>query len=247
MTSASATESALVPSFDFPQAIALIEKDASLDLSEVLAKLATIPVAAPPAAKKKVDKSAAVAKLEEDRETLAALPESFGIVEEPTTRRQLTKAELAKVLQEKTAIAEGKKALATRESKLNEWTSTHFDVYAEKLNLVDPKKTPKDAKGHYLIGATGNRLEQAVEGADKILTREKDADKAPMSHELLLAAYEDGKISRTEYLACTTTVRVLDEKKIRSYLLSKSKRERAQEIIAMITQFKPGRLSVHVR
>lgn len=246
MTSA-ATESAIVPTYDFSQAVALIEKDESLDLSEVLAKLATIPVAAPPAEKKRVSKSTATRKIEEDRKALAVLPEAFGVVEEPSTRRQFTKAELQKVLDEKTAIAEGKKALTARESKLNEWISTHFDVYAEKLNLVDPTKTPKDAKGHYLIGAKGNRLEAAVEGTDKILTREKEADKAPMSHELLLAAYEAGEISRTEYLAFTKTERVLDEKKIRSYLLSKAKRERTQEIITMITQFKPGKLSVHVR
>lgn len=246
MTSA-ATESALVPSFDFGQAISLMEKDATLDLSAVLANLATIPVVAPPAEKKKVDKGAVARKLEEDRETLTNLPEVFGTVEEPASRRLFGKAELAKVLKEKQAIAEGKKALTTRETKLNEWLSTHFDVYAEKLDLVDPETTPKDAKGHYLIGAKGNRLEQAVEGADKILTREKEADKAPMSHELLLAAYEAGKISRTEYLACTKTVRVLDETKIRSYLLSKAKRARTQEIIGMITVFKPGKLSVHVR
>jgi hypothetical protein len=250
VTSAPATETTsteLVPTFDFSKAISVLEKDESVNLSDVLAQLATIPVVAPPAVKKKVDKDAVARKLEEDRATLTALPDAFGVVEEPASRRLLSKAELAQAMKEKTALSEAKKAVTAREAKLNEWLSTHFDVYAEKLNLVDPEKTPKDAKGHYLIGAMGNRLEQAVEGADKIFTREKDADKAPMSHELLLAAFEDGKITRAEYLAFTTTVRVLDEKKIRTAMLSKARRERAQEIIAMITQVKPGRLSVHVR
>src|SRR5690606_37299490 len=114
-----------------------------------------------------------------------------------STRRMYSPAELRKVYDEKAAVNEAKKQLAKRESDLNEWISTHFDVYVEELGLVDPEKTPKDPKGHYLIGARGNRLEQAIDGTDKVLTREKATDKHVLSHELLLGAYESGKVSRT--------------------------------------------------
>lgn len=248
MSSAAATETKdLVPAFDFDKAVITLQKDETASLTDVLAQLATIPVTAPPAAKKKVDKDAVARSHEEARQAISALPDVFGTVKEPASRRRFNQTELTKVMTEKLGISEAKKVITKREAELNEWISRHFDVYAEELGLVDPEKTPKDAKGHYLIGAMGNRLEQAVEGAEKMLTREKEADKAPMSHDLLLAAYEEGKISRTEYLAFTTTVRVLDEKKIRSAMLSKGRRQRTQEIIEMITQVKPGKLSIHVR
>jgi hypothetical protein len=237
----------IVPTFDFDKAVVQLQKNEDLNLADVLAQLATIPVTAPPASRKKVSKEAAARAAEEAKAAVEVLPNSFGTVKEPASRRLLNKTELTQVLNEKESLAAAKTAIAKREKAVNEWLSTHFDVYAEDLNLVDPEKTPKDGNGHYLIGASGNRLEQAIEGSDKILTREKANDKADMSHELLLAVYEEGKISRAEYLAFTTQVRDLDEKKIRSAMISPTKRERAQEIIKMITVVKPGVLSIHIR
>ncbi|MGA5598437.1 hypothetical protein ACPCSE_29805 [Streptomyces cellulosae] len=246
MPSAATDTKDLVPTIDFDGAVAVLQKDKNASLTDLLADLATLPVTAPPAEKKKPSKEAASQDVEEARQAIQALPEVFGTVKEPAARRQFSPAELRKVLAEKSAIADAKSRITKREAALNEMISTHFDVYAESLGLVD-ETVPKDAKGHYLIGSKGNRLEQAVEGTDQLLTREKATDKSELSHDLLLDAYEQGKISRAEYLAFTKTIRVIDEDKISSALLSKARRQRAQVIIAMITQIKPGKLSVHVR
>lgn len=250
MTSAAATDSKAIATaspFDFDKAIVQLQKNEGASLTDILAELAVIPTAAPPAEKKKASKETVARNNEEAIKAISALPEVFGTVKAPASRRRFSQAELAKVLTEKNALAEAKKAVTKRESDLNEWVSRHFDVYAEELGLVDPETTPKDAKGHYLIGSAGNRLEQAVEGAEKMLTREKENDKTSMSHDLLLAAYEDGKISRTEYLAYTSNIRVLDEKKVSTALLSKARQERTKEIIEMVTQIQPGKLSIRVR
>jgi hypothetical protein len=66
-----------------------------------------------------------------------------------------------------------------------------------------------DAKGHFLT------KEEQPTAHGKKFTRELRESKPSLSGSDLLAAYENGLISRDDYLACTRETRVYDETKTR--------------------------------
>lgn len=250
MTSA-ATESStktssskeLAPTFDFAQAEVALKKDPNLNLTEVLAQLATLP----PVAKEKRPKPPTAVELVTDglMKAIKALPDVFGQVK-LRGRRQLTKAEIATLEAEKEEIDAAIKALGKRKDEIHVMISVHLDVSAEKKKLVT-EETPQDNKGHYLIAAPGNPEIIPIEGSSRYFTREKASDKVTLSMDKLLALYESGGITRAEFLGFTKRTDAIDEEKIRRRLLNKAKAARTREIIEQIKVVTPGRLSINLR
>lgn len=250
MTSASATESAsteLVPAlpFDFAKLGVELKSDPSLDLSEALAKLATLPPVDPA---KPVKMSTAI-ELVTDKllEAIKQLPSVFGKVKPPKVRRTLTASELMLLRDEKVEIDAAEGALKKRKTEIHEMISVHFDVLAEKQRKITPEKAPTNKDGHYLIASAGNPETAPVKGGEKHFTRQKAKDKVDWSFEKLVSLLEAGEITKAEFLSMTSQTRVLDEGKIKRLLTLPSKMRRAQEITSKITVVKYGALSIHLR
>lgn len=243
MSSAAATEKAIVPAFDFQQVELAIAKDPNLNLSDVLAELATLPPADP---KKRPKPSTAVELVTDSlMKALDAIPDVFGKVK-PRGRRQLTKGELAQLKAEKVQVDEAIKALDARKKEIHKMVSVHFDVTAEKLKRTD-EKTPQNKDGHYLLASPGYPETALVPESEKHFTREKAKDTVSYSFDKLLDLYERKEITRAEFLAFTTQTRVIDDTKIKQALISKGRRQRAQWILDKIAIVKRGNLSIHLR
>jgi hypothetical protein len=250
VTSASATESTsteLVPSlpFDFDKLGVELKNDPSLNLSDVLARLATIQPIDPD----KPVKTASVVELVTGELMLAIeeIPKVFGKVKPPASRRLLNNTELAKLRIEKIQIDTAMKALTARKNEIHTMVSVHFDVVAEEHKKIDPEKTPKSAKGHYLIASPGNPERADIKDGLKHFTREKAKDTVEWSMDALLDLLESGKITRAEFRAITSTQHVIDLDKIKRVLTLKNKMARYQEIVSKISTVKHGTLSINLR
>ncbi|MFE0490187.1 hypothetical protein [Streptomyces griseoaurantiacus] len=242
MPTATAT-SEITPVFDFDQAVVALRKDSGASLTDVLAELAKLPAADP---QDRPKPSTAVELVTDGlMKSIKAIPDVFGKIK-PGGRRALAAAELASLQAEKDEIDTAIKALTKRKDEIHAMVSVHFDVLAEKQKRVD-EGTPQDKKGHYLIARPGDPETAPVKGSGRYFTRERSSDKAALSHERLLALYEEGKITRAEYLAFTATQRDIDQEKVRRQLLSRTRRQRTQEILDEITVVTPGRLSINLR
>ncbi|PPS89502.1 hypothetical protein [Streptomyces sp. MH60] len=241
MATAKTTE--IVPTFDFAATEVELKGDPNLSLTDVLAKLATLPPTDP----KNRPKPATAVELVTDglMSAIQAIPKVFGQIK-PRGRRQLTKAELVSLRDEKIEIDTAIKALTKRKDEIHKMVSVHFDVLADKQKRVT-EQTRLDKNGHYLLASPGNAETAPVEGSGHYFTREKASDKAVLNLDKLLALYEAGEITRAELLGFTTTTRTIDETKIRRQLLNKNKRERTQAILDKITEIKPGNLSINLR
>ncbi|QDN94876.1 hypothetical protein FNV58_00685 (plasmid) [Streptomyces sp. RLB1-9] len=250
MTSAAATESTsteLVPSlpFDFDKLGVELKNDPGLNISDVLARLATIPPIDPD----KPVKMASVVELVtgELMHAIEEIPDVFGKVKPPASRRVLNTTELAKLRAEKIQIDTAMKALAARKNEIHTMVSVHFDVVAEQQKGIDPTKTPTNKKGHYLIASPGNPERADVKDGLKYFTREKAKDTVEWSMDALLDLLESGKITRAEFRAITSTQAVIDLDKVKRVLTLKSKMPRFQEIVSQISTVKHGTLSINLR
>jgi hypothetical protein len=244
VTSAS-TENALVPTFDFTKIDAELEKDPSLNLTDVLAKLAVLPPADPA---KPVQTATAVELVTTKLiDAIQAIPAVFGKVKPPKTRRLLDSGELQKLRVEKIQIDAAESALKKRKTEIHSMLSVHFDVYAEKRLNVDPEQTPKNKDGHYLIASAGYPETALVKEGDTHFRRQKAKDRVEWKMEKLLDLFEKGEITRAEFLSMTSQTRVLDEDKIKRLLTLPGKMHRTQEIVTKITEVKHGALSIHLR
>lgn len=247
MTSASATESALVPAlpFDFDKLGVELKNDPGLNLSEVLAKLATLPSIDPD---KPVKMASVVGQVTgELMLAIEEIPGVFGKVKPPASRRVLNTTELSKLRAEKIQIDVAMKALAARKAEIHDMVSVHFDVVAEEQKGIDPTKTPTSKKGHYLIASPGNPERADIKDGLKHFTREKAKDTVVWSLDALLDLLESGEITRAEFRAITSTQAVIDLDKIKRVLTLKAKRERFQEIVGKISTVKHGTLSINLR
>lgn len=244
MPSASATEStaALVPTFDFGKAVEKLSADKTLNLTDVLASIATLPEVDPA----KQPKKATAVDLVTDTlmQAIAAIPNVFGKVK-PTTRRALSGVELARLRDEKVEVDAAEKALKARKTEIHKLVSVHFDVVAEKAAQAT-EETRRNKDGHYLLAAPGNP-ETAVVKEGKSFTREKAKDTVTYSMDKLLALLEAEEITRQEFLALTSAERFIDPDKIQRAFLSNRKRARTQEILNKIADVKRGTLSIHLR
>jgi hypothetical protein len=248
VTSAPATDSAttaLVPAFDFDQVEIELRNDPKLDLSDVLAKLATLPPVDPA----KPVKTATAIELVTDSlmAAITEIPNVFGQVKPPKTRRMLNSTELVELRAEKTQIDIAEKALKKRKEEIHKMVSVHFDVVAERQRKIDPQKTPTNKDGHYLLASAGNPEKALVKDGEKHFTREKAKDKVEWSMDALLDLLETGQITRTEFLSMTSQTRVIDQDKISRLLTLKSKAQRTRQIIQKISVVKYGALSIHLR
>lgn len=244
-TSASATETALVPAFNFDQVEIELKNDPKLDLTDVLARLAT----APPFDPAKPVKAATAVDLVTAplMAAITEIPKVFGDVKPPQSRRLLNSTELVSLRAEKIQIDLAEKALKKRKEEIHRMISVHFDVVAERQKRIDPEKTPKNKDGHYLLASAGNPEKAVVKDGEKHFTREKAKDKVVFSMEKLLALYENGDITRAEFLMVTSPTRVVDKAKINRLLTIKNKMHRTQEIVSKISVVTYGALSVHLR
>ncbi|MDQ1041423.1 hypothetical protein QFZ75_007925 [Streptomyces sp. V3I8] len=252
MTTSAALTKALVPAYDFDQVTASLKADPGTDLASLLNDLAKIPT---PEITKPVAKKTKLAVAEQLNAQMAhsieALPQVFGKTPLPATRRTLRKNELAAFTDEKEEIVTAKAALTKREEQITRAVSTHFDVVAEREGRASIDKTPVDKNGHYLIGGSGKgtRMEAPVPGREKFFVRERSQDRSELNFEMLFDLYEQGRVSRAEFLYYTKEVRyrVLDGAKFSKGLLSRARRSRTQEIMTMISRVTYGTLSIKLR
>lgn len=149
----------------------------------------------------------------EVRSALRALPTVFGsvVVE---NRRTLSESEISEVYTEFKTLRTIGDTLTRRAEVLKENIRTHVDVDAEDSGLADGATI--DASGHYLLAAPKQPVRVSIEGSNEqfsIEYRKGRAGSATVSSEALLAAYEEGQITRDQYLALTRETRVFDEAK----------------------------------
>jgi hypothetical protein len=185
---------------------------------------------------------------DDDRKALAKLPKVFGqvVVEE---RRVLTGAEIATLHEEREVVKKVTEVLTGRVDVINSNIRHHVDVAAEAEGLVD-EDTPRDKDGHYILASKGNPTRVPIPGTNEDFSLEYRSGKDNgvfIDSNDLLDLYDDGKISREDYLALTREVRVFDEDKAAKAVL---KDERLLEVIAMAAKpkapTKPG-TSLYVR
>lgn len=137
----------------------------------------------------------------------------------PTTRRALTGKELFDVYAERRTIREILEPLQGRDDQIKEYVRTHMDVVAEQAGVADPKETPRDAAGHYVIAEKENPEKVTIPETGKAFSREFRAGKITISGGDLLDLYEAGEITRETYLSFTREQRVFDEKKATEAIL----------------------------
>lgn len=144
------------------------------------------------------------------RVLLTRLPEVFGKVN-PEIVRMLTTDEIAALSEERATISGLLNLLTSRkEAGIREIIANHFDAKAEDDGRARTKSTPKDKAGHYLLADS----EPCGDGMK--FTRELRETKPSLDGAALLAAYENGGLTREEYLSCTRETRIYDETKTRT-------------------------------
>jgi hypothetical protein len=154
---------------------------------------------------------------------LARVKDVFNSVT-PTTRRALTKEEMASLFAEDMVLREIVEALIVRAEDIKEIVRHHKDVVAEKHEKADPESTPRDANGHYIMASKGNPNRTDVMGTDKSYSSEFRAGAITISGGDLTDLFDDGEISRSDYLAFTREARVFDESKATAAILAQPER-----------------------
>jgi hypothetical protein len=170
----------------------------------------------------------------------------FSVVH-PETRRPLTDKELTTLHLEREAIKIVTGALSGREEAIKEIVRNHMDADAEakakavRRALIDSETgeviveaTPRDAHGHYVLATAEQREEVQIPGTDKVFVREYRAPSTRADTDALHMKYEDGELSREEYLAFTRNIRVIDEDKVWEFI--KKNPERGLEILGSVTK-----------
>jgi hypothetical protein len=206
------------------------------DLLEMLAGAAAQPreVPAPAAAEE-------VTITDELREALRQLPEVFGGVV-PTEPRKLEQAELARITRERAAIARVVTALGKRDKSIDETVRNHMDAEAREQGITEPVVSEGVAKGHVLAAQKGVPFSVAVPGFEDGWQQRLVKGRSEMQFALLADLLLAGTITRAEYLAVTTEVRVIDEDKVRKMVRKAPKRFLA--IVRAATVRKPDTASL---
>lgn len=179
------------------------------------------------------------------RTALALLPSIFGKVT-MAERRMLSDDELTAAAQEDVVLTEVMDAAKKQREYVREIIRHHMDVTAQEGGEAWPRRrrpggsrvieaTPRDQNGHYLMATKGKPFIQAIRGFVKGFEQRFVSGKTKQSIELLQKLQLEGKITRKEYLACTSEVRVLDEDKIKKFLASEGNTARGLQILRDIT------------
>lgn len=184
-----------------------------------------------------------------ERKALRRLPEVYSkvLVED---RRALTGDEIAALYDEREVVRTVVDTLKGRVDVINENVRHHVDVEAEAHGEADPSETLRDAQGHYILAAKGQPTRVHIPGTNQDFSleyRSGSTGGVTIDSNHLLDLYEDGEITREQYLALTREVRVFDEEKASKAIL---KDESLLEVIAKITRrtadTKPG-TSLYIR
>lgn len=168
------------------------------------------------------------------RKALRSLPAVFGQVA-PLKNRALDETELVRLTEEINAIDELSGQLGDRRKSIQEYLRTHMDFAAEAQGLTPlcDRVAEGVAEGHYLIASPGTPFEVPVEGYADSWQQRYVKGKVSQSLATLNELLDAGTITQAEFNACTATVRVLDEDKIK--LLIKRTPRRGLAILAAIT------------
>jgi hypothetical protein len=190
------------------------------------------------------------------RQAMSMLPDCYGAVN-PTDRRTLSEDELTDLYREHEYLREAGAAIASRAKDIREIVLTHMDVRAEVENRAVPRSvvrggktivpaTPRDKDGHYLLATPQNPEQVKVPGTGKAYSAEYRNGKVTVNaDDMLLALHEADKISRSEYLAFTREVRVLDERGATDFINDSP--ERGLEILRDITSHVAPGMNLNVR
>jgi hypothetical protein len=173
------------------------------NLESLLTRVASRKVVAEPEVPHKTPKVVAVPPRQ--KAALKHLARDLDGFELPSERRTLTEAEQRSMVLMTHDAKAAAKAVSAATAAIKTAVFNHFDVTLESDN--DIEDLPYDeASGHYLVDC-----ELLVEGTGLKFTRELRQGSPDLTHEHLLALYEDGKLTRDEYLKATRQVRVVDE------------------------------------
>lgn len=156
----------------------------------------------------------------------------------PEDRRMLTHAEQADLITLGKDVKAAEKALAVAVAALKTAVFNHFDVSLERDN--PDEDLPYDEKtGHYLVGG-----ELVVEEAGLRFTRELKQGSPDLTADHLLTLFEEGKMTRAEYLKATRQIREVDEDGLMNVL-----RKRADLLADIEEIIEPGKVtaSFHIR
>lgn len=156
----------------------------------------------------------------------------------PSERRLLSPAEIADLITLGVDVKASEKTLAVANAAIKTAVFNHFDVGLEMSN--PDEELPYDEKsGHYLV-----KNELVVEDKGLRFCRELKQGSPDLTADHLLALYEDGKMTRAEYLKSTRQIRVLDEDGLMAVL-----RKRADFLEDIEEVIEPGKVtaSFHIR
>jgi hypothetical protein len=226
---------------DWDKALDTLDEKPSASLTDLLSAIDTYPA---PAEAKKSRMPVANSLTDKQKDALQSLPEVFGKVQPPASRRLFNEKEKADLAAERNILDEILKFCAERKDLINEMIGTHMDVLAEKKDLVRDQ-TGVDDKGHYLIAAPGAPERDEIRDLPLAWTRQRQADKTVPSQKLLDLYHKDGHISAEDYKAVTG--RVLDEEKVRQMVLKPGTREQAQRVLNLINEKRRGTNSIWLR
>lgn len=175
------------------------------------------------------------------RLAMTKLGEVFGRVQ-PTERRALDRVERAALVLERETIRQVQDELKGRDEAIKETVRTDMDVQAERDGRANPLTTERDRHGHYLLCGPQKPDVLQVPEVNGRWERIFSKGKTSVSTDALLAMYEQGSISREEYLAFTEQVRVPSERKIMAFI--RQHPERGLELLAQVTQQEPPVVSI---
>lgn len=192
---------------------------------------------------------------QEVRYALRQLPGVFNSVN-IGERRSLTQDEVDAITAEAEVMRVIAPVLAGRLEVIKEMIRVHMDVTAEQgghvasSDLIDPVSgevivpaTLRDQNGHYLQAAP--RQPHQVQSGNKAWSQEYVSGGTSVSGSALIKLYEDGEITRREYLAVTRETRVLDNDKFRAFI--RKAPARGLGILRQITARRDPSASLYLR
>ena len=142
---------------------------------------------------------------------LVKLPRVFGGTE-VTERRELTGNEVTSLFDEYQTISAIGTLMEDRKESIKQAVRNHIDLTAQQQGVGDTV----DSHGFRIVASKGAPVRLPVEGSNEEFSLEYRGGRAgtmSVSSEKLLDMYEQGEISREDYLALTREKRVFDEDK----------------------------------
>lgn len=186
-----------------PQTPDTLEVQDEDNLSTLLTRVASRKVVAEPEVPHKTPKVVPVSPAQQ--KALQHVSRDLKVTELPSERRLMSPTEIHNLAVLGKDVKTAEKVLSIANAGIKTAVFNHLDVGLEISNSGED--LPYDEKsGHYLVGG-----DVVVEEAGLRFCRELRQGSPDLTADHLLSLYEDGKMTRTEYLKATRQVRVLDE------------------------------------